>query len=199
MRGLRQYENSFRKRRDVTSAKYLLEHFYYGQVLGDNGPKGDLQLLAKSAGLNDQMVKHAVERVNVPPLIRSENGAWALARGRSRQMPFIMAQAQQGDDGEVVEHYIVLQTDALKAVGGNLRALRQLTLESMPVYKAVQTEALAPLELAAGDPLTIEDQIDDILELMMVTKNRAQLIEPMLAALVEGVQPGGAGRAAQSR
>jgi hypothetical protein len=172
----------------VTNAKFLLEHFYYGQTVANGKPQGEPRVLAKSAGLNEQMIKHAVDRVNLPPLIRSDNGAWALTRGRSRQMPFLMAQAQQGDAGQVIEHYIVLQTDALKAQGGDIKTLRRLVQDELPIFEAEQDDPLPPIEMEQSKVLAVDEHIDDILELMTVTKNRPQLIEPLLAAIVEGVQ-----------
>jgi len=172
----------------VSAAKFLLEHFYYGQRVQEGKATGMPQLLAKSPGVTDAMVQHAISRANLPPLIQSAKGAWALVRGKSRQMPFLLVQSQQGAAEQRMEHYIIAQPDALKAMGGNLKALMVTVEDVMPSFETTKVETLDLYALEKAEPPTIEEQIDDILELMMTTNNRTQLIEPLLAAIVQGTQ-----------
>jgi hypothetical protein len=172
----------------VSSAEFLLEHFYYGQRVSGGKPAGDLSLLGASPGVTSEMVEQAVRRAALPPLIRSVNGAWALVRGRSGQLPFLLVQAQQGDAGQVMSHYVVAPPDVLKSYGGNLEALMQVVEDDLPVFAKPAAEPLPPLQLAQAGPPTISQQIDDILGLMDVTGNQTSVIEPLLAAIVQGVQ-----------
>jgi len=165
----------------------LLEHFYYGQVVQAGKPTDDMRLLAASPGVNDKIVNYVVERVSIPPLIRSDNGAWALVRGRSKQVPFVLVQAQIGSMGQVIYHYIIAQPDVLKAAGGNLRALKALLLDDLPAFDTPNNK-LQLLELTQPEPASIDEQIDDILELMTITRNKMPVIETLLAAIVQGVQ-----------
>ncbi len=171
----------------VSAAKFLLEHFYYGQIIENGRPAGEPQLLAASPGITEKMVEHAVSRVSLPPLLSSPKGSWALVRGKSRQMPFLMAQSQQGRVGQRIEHYIIAQPDMLKAFGGNLEGLQTVVEDELPIFKQTGVE-LPLLELDRAEPRSVDEQIDDILELMMMTNNRTDLIEPLLAAIVEGTQ-----------
>jgi hypothetical protein len=172
----------------VSNANFLLEHFYYGQLVQDGKPGGNPLLLAASAGVTPDVAAQAVGRVTLPPLIRSATGAWALVRGRSRQMPFLLVQSQQGGAGQVMAHYIIATPDVLRSYGGNLKALMTVVENEMPVYTEIRSDPLPPVQLPPGEPSPPDVQIDDILELMTTTRNRINLIEPLLAAIVEGVQ-----------
>lgn len=171
----------------MTAAKFLLEHFYFGQLVQGGRPTGQAQLLAASPGVNAKMAEYAVSRVNLPPLIMSPRGSWALVRGKSRHIPFLMVQSQQGNAGQQIEHYIIMPPDVLKSYNGNLSALKSLLQETLPTYETPDAE-LPLLEIEQGEPRTVEQQIDDILELMMVTNNSTAMIEPLLAAIVQGTQ-----------
>ena len=171
----------------MSSTKFLLEHFYYGQIVQAGKSAGEMQLLAASPGINDKIVNYVVERVSIPPLIRSTNGAWALVRGRSKQVPFVLVQAQIGSAGQVVNHYIIAQPDILKAAGGNLRALKTLIQDEIPAFDRTDNK-LKLLELSQPDQPQIAEQVDDILELMTTTRNKMPSIETLLAAIVQGVQ-----------
>jgi len=171
----------------VATAKFLLEHFYYGQLVADEKPQGEPRLLGASRGVSPKLAEQAVERVMLPPLIRSKNGSWALVRGRSRNFPFLLTQSFQGKFGQVIHHYVLASPDVLKAVGGNLTALSSLVQSEMPVFEK-DGKLLKPLSFDPGEDLSVDDQIDHILELMTVTKNRVPMIESMLAAIVQGRQ-----------
>lgn len=170
----------------MSSAKYLLEHFYYGQPVRDVQPAGEPELLAASPGVTEALAAQCVERVLLPP-VSSGRGAWALVRGRSREVPFILTQSQQDTNDVVMHHHIIATPDVLKAVGGNLHTLKMVVEAALPVYEN-GVHKLKPLALTADQPLSDADQIDSILELMMVTKNRFQTIEQLLASIVQGTQ-----------
>jgi hypothetical protein len=172
----------------VSSAEFLLEHFYYGQCVSGGKPAGDLRLLGASPGVTAEMVEQAVRRAALPPLIRSASGAWALVRGRSRQLPFLLVQAQQGEAGQVTSHYVVAPPGVLKSYGGNLEALMQVVEDDLPIFAEPAADPLPLLELAQAGPPTVSQQIDDLLELMDATGNQISVIEPLLAAIVQGVQ-----------
>jgi hypothetical protein len=97
--------------------KYELEHFYYGQVVRNGKPEGELRLLAASPGIKAEQLSEAIQRALVPPL----SGSWAVVRGKG--IPFIMAQSQLGKAGQSMLHFVLLPVDVLKALGGNLKAL----------------------------------------------------------------------------
>lgn len=172
----------------MSTAKFLLEHFYHGQRVDGGKPGSKQELLAASEGVSAELAANAVERVALPPLIRAARGAWALVRGRSRQMPFLLVQSQQGSAGQIMAHYIIAQPDVLKAFGGNLRALLAVVEDELPIYKTPALDPLPPLELAPPPPLTSDDEIDALLDLMTITGNKINIIEPLLAAVIQGVQ-----------
>lgn len=171
----------------MSAARFLLEHFYYGQFVREGQASEGRQLLAKSPSVSEDIINHVVERVTLPPFNGGGKGSWALVRGRNRQVPFILVQSQQGVLGQEVSHYVIAQPEVLKALGGNLKALMVTLQDTLPMYEKMPPP-LSPLELPQTAPPSVDAQIDDILELMMVTKNRTNLIEPLLAAIVQGKQ-----------
>lgn len=171
----------------MSSAKFLLEHFYFGQIVQDGMPVGDAQLLAASPGVTPALAETAVERVRVPPYSRIPEGTWALVRGRDRHVPFVLVQSQLGSSGEGLAHYILPQPDVLRAVGGHLKALASLVEVTLPTFAAAGG-ALPPLELEHPAPRSVEDQVEDLLTLMTLTHNRIPILEMLLAAIVQGVQ-----------
>jgi DNA-binding transcriptional ArsR family regulator len=168
----------------VANETFSLEHFYYGQAVVDGKPSGEAQVLATSPGIDDALAQHAVDRLDLPPLIRAKNASWAFVRGRSRQAPFLMVQAQQGAQGQYLSHYIIIPMDTARVLGGNLDAMRLLLADDFPVFDKPGRK-LERIGLDAPEPLTIDAQVDHILELMMITKNRIPLLQSLLSAIVE--------------
>lgn len=169
----------------MAAVSYQLEHFYYGQFVRQNRPEGEPRLLAASGGIRQEMAEEIVEQAPLPPLDNVVAGSWAIVR--SKTVPFVMIQAQRGSAGQLMRHYVVLQSDVLRALGGNLDVLKQLVETAMPVYDRLG-DRLPALGLPQAGPPAAEEQIEHILELMTVTRNQPDIIEVLLAAVVQGVQ-----------
>ncbi len=169
----------------MAAVSYQLEHFYYGPFVRQNKPEGEPRLLAASGGIKQELADEIVEQAPLPPLDDMPEGAWAIVR--SRAVPFVMIQTQRGSAGQVMRHYVVLQSDVLRALGGNLDVLKQLVEPALPVYDRLG-DRLPALGLPQAGPPPSEAQIEHILELMTITRNRTDVIESLLAAVVQGVQ-----------
>ncbi|TVR20498.1 MAG: hypothetical protein EA396_10540 [Anaerolineaceae bacterium] len=143
--------------------------------------------MAASQGISKEMVKQALERGRLPAFSVAPTGAWAVLRGRSQQMPFLLTQTQQGTVGQIISHYIVLPADAMRAIGGNLNALKRLTQEPFKTFEKAG-EKLKLIDLFDPGALSSAAQVDYILELMTLTRNRINEIEKMLGAVVNGVR-----------
>ncbi len=169
----------------MSVVNYALEHFYYGQLPKDGKPEGELQLLAQSPGVAADQIAEAITIALLPPMPGVNTGSWGLVRGRA-SIPFLLVQAQIGNAGQSILHYIVLSPEVLRGMGGNLKALMTLVQEQMPVFDK-PGGSLKPLELAQVDIPSVETQIDEILELMSFTKNKIDTIELLLSAIVQGV------------
>ncbi len=167
----------------MSSVNYALEHFYYGQLTGQK--PGELQLLAASPGVQPEQIAEAVTQALLPPLVGSPTASWALVRGK-KALQFALVQSQANTAGHTTLHYIIAPLEVLRHVGGNLKALSALVEKEMPAF-AKAGGKLEPLSLAHTEPVSSEQQIEDILELMNYTHNQIDLIESMLAAVVQGV------------
>ncbi len=169
----------------MTSESYPLEHFYYGQFARDGKPEGDLRVLTTSPGIKVEDAVEIAKQALLPPLKAAPEGAWALVRGKD--VPFIMVQAQFGSAGQSMLHYILLPSEALRALGGNLDALLTLIEPRMPTFDRLG-DKLKVLHLAKAGPPEGDLQIEHILELMNDTENKLNTVEALLAAIVQGVQ-----------
>jgi len=169
----------------VAVAKYALEHFYYGQFVRNNQAEGDARLLARSAGIKDEQVEEALQAAALPAMPYNPSGAWALIRGS--KVPFFMAQAQTGEAGQSMLHIIIMPTDVLRGLSGNLTAMQTLVEPAMPVYDRLG-DTLPPRLLPQAGAPSDEQQIDAILSLMTYTGNQTNTIMKLLSALVQGQQ-----------
>jgi hypothetical protein len=166
-------------------ASYLLEHFYYGQFVRDGQAFGEPRLLAYSGGIKPELAEELTTQNPLPALEGVPDGAWAIVR--SKAVPFVFIQAQTGAAGQVMRHFIIVQSDVLRALGGNLDALSALIEPQMPVYDRLG-DRLRPLSLPQAGPPSDAEQIDHLLELMTITHNNSDVIKALLAGVVQGVQ-----------
>lgn len=168
-------------------SRYNLEHFYFGQAVREGKPSPKSGVLAASAGIDKEIVKQALERGRLPAFSFSPAGAWAILRGRSPRMPFLLIQTQQGTVGQVVSHYIILPAAAVRAIGGNLNAIKRLTQERFKTFDKAG-EKLKLIDLLEPGALSTAAQVDHILDFMTLTGNRIDEIEKMLGAVIHGVR-----------
>lgn len=169
----------------MTSETHQLEHFYYGQFARNGTPEGDLRVLAASAGLKSEQAAEIARGMLLPPQRGVPMGAWALVRGK--KVPFVLVQSQLGEAGQTMLHYVLLPSDLLRALSGNVDALIGLLEAQMPTYDRLG-DTLPPLRIQQVEPPEGAQQIDHILDLMTFTQNRLPVIESLLAAIVQGVQ-----------
>jgi hypothetical protein len=166
----------------VSTVTYALEHFYYGQSLEQ--PTPEPQVLAKSQGVVNEQIEEAIENALVPAA-DTPTGSWALIRGR-QALPFVMVQAQTTPTKQTLWHFIIMPTDVLRAIGGNLKAIIGLSQVQMPNFQKPDSK-LQQLLVDHPPLISTDEQIDDILELMSYTHNQIDIIEALLAGIVQGV------------
>jgi len=143
----------------VSTVTYALEHFYYGQSLEQPDPEP--QLLAKSQGIVQEQVDEAAQHALVPPA-DTPTGSWALIRGK-QAIPFVMVQAQTTPTNQTVWHFIIMPTDVLRAIGGNLKAIIGLAQVQMPAFQK-PVGKLQQLLVDHPEIVSSDEQIEDILE-----------------------------------
>jgi hypothetical protein len=165
-------------------ADFQLQHFYHGQVVIAGKPQGELQVLAASEGITPAHVADAMQEARIPPMPDRPDGAWGLLRGKVA--PFYLVQAQALSGGQALRHVILMPVDVLRALGGNLTALGTLIQPTLPTFE--QTGAPLPLlPLAQAGVPTTDAQERAMIGLMNYTRDRPDVIETLLAALIQGV------------
>ena len=169
----------------LSPTTYVLEHFYYGQLFYQGKPQGELQLLASSPGVTTAHVAEALQEASIPPMSGASATSWALVRGQS--IPFLLVQAQLGSRGQAMRHIVLLPVEILRALGGNLKALGQLIEPQMPVYEMVGN-TIPALSMPKATVPDAAAQETSMLGLMTATRDRLDVIETLLAALIQGVQ-----------
>jgi hypothetical protein len=163
---------------------FPLEHFYYGQLAHHGKPQKNMRLLAKSAQITDEQVAEAVRFALASPSSVLEQGSWALVRGR--RTPFFIVQSQKGSAGQLIMHYIVMPSDVLRSMTGNVKAISELIQDKLPVYNQLGNE-LVPVTLPNPDTVPISEQVDGLLDLMTYTKNKMSTIENLIASIIKGL------------
>lgn len=167
----------------MTVSAHTLEHFYYGHVLAQGKPQGELRLLAQSSGVRQEHFAEALSALRLPPAGSNGTLAFALARGKSANMPYLLVQSQVGAAGNVTCHYMIPTTRTIRALSGNVRALMALVEAEMPSFE--RTDATLPaLTLLNVEPPSLSAQQDAMLALLGATGDRFDVIEALLAALI---------------
>jgi hypothetical protein len=169
----------------VASERYVLKHFYYGQFVRDGQPVGDMRLLAKTHGITDEAIKEALQLALIPPMPGHNAGSWGVIRGK-KALPFFLVESERGPNGQQMLHYVILPVELVQAMGGNMRLLHPFIEGDMPAYDKVGN-IINPLVLSDISQPDESQEIDDILDFMMFVKNRMNVIESLLAAVVQAV------------
>lgn len=160
-----------------------LAHFYYGQVMQQGQPTTESQLLARSKGLNQEAIRAALRYAQNPPLTDTVGIGWGVLRG-GRGLPMILSRAEQ-NAGAIVRHIILIPTEQIKTLAGNLAPLQALVKRPIPTFEAPKG-TIAPLKLSNADVPSRDDQIDNLLELLSIVQNRTKTIDPLISAVISG-------------
>lgn len=162
-----------------------LEHFFFGHQVQDGQPQGDPIVLAKSRSVTDAQIQAALERAAVPTLPASNRVTWGIMR-IGRGQPQVLTRVELGDAGQLMRHIILLPSETIRSLAGNLSALLPLLPPHLPTFEKAGAP-LKPMPFEINAAPDAEQQVDKLLNLMTYTKNQIRNIEPLLAAVVSGV------------
>lgn len=168
----------------MTAVGYPLEHFYYGQLIQQNRPAGELRALAASPALTTSKMSEVVRSALLPPLNGVARGSWALLRRSADEFTFVQSQVNRA--GAVILHIVLIPADVIREQGGNIRGFMHLLQSDMPVFETAG-ERHEPVILPAVGPPGPKAQVDAMLALMSCTRDRSDVIEQLLAAVVRGL------------
>jgi hypothetical protein len=167
----------------LTAVGYPLEHFYYGQLVQQGQAGGELRPLAASAGVAPGDMTEIMRAALLPPLQGVPLGAWGVVRGPNQHYVFVQSQVNRA--GAVILHLVLIPSDVLRALGGNIRVVMRLLQAELPVYTSTG-ERLQPVILPDAGPPGPAAQVDAMLALMSCTRERLDIVEQLLAAVVRG-------------
>lgn len=160
----------------------MLEHFYYGQLVAGGRLSGEARLLASSPGVRAEQVVEALQVARLPAPDEPPVGAFALLRGAPT--PFFIVQSARPTGESASRHVVIIPPDALRALGGNLKALMSFVQPIMPLFE-ITGQHLPPLSVPqAGLPAPAAQEAA-MLDLMTFTRDRLNVIERLLAAIVQ--------------
>jgi hypothetical protein len=168
---------------------FQLERLYFGHlVIGGQRTSATPGVVARTPGVTPAQVAECLRLAPLAPpsldqVTDDMPGALALFRGETTD--FILVKAQNNDAGHPQVLYILAPVAPLRALGGNLRALRSLALMDMPSFSAVKTNLL-PFELRDLTPSSAEEQADTLLNLLLYCHDSFKTVEGILAALIQG-------------
>ncbi len=161
---------------------HTLEHFYYGQLVAGGRLSGEPRLLASSPGVRAEQVVEALQVARLPAPAEPPIGAFALLRGAPT--PFFIVQSAQTAGEHAARHVIIMPPDVLRALGGNLKALLSFVQPIMPLFE-MTGQRLPPLPVPQAGLPAPGAQETAMLDLMTYTRDRLNVIEGLLAAIVQ--------------
>lgn len=171
------------------SQVFQLSRLYYGHlVAGGTRTSTAPSVIARTPDITPQQVAECIRLAKLAPPPPQETtpdmpGALALFRGETTD--FILAKAQYNATGVPQVLFILAPIAALRALAGNVLALRSLALMEMPSFSAVKNN-LVPFELNDAAPPSPEVQTDALLDLLLYCQDSFKNVEGILAALVQG-------------
>lgn len=168
----------------LSASHYPLEHFYIGQspTLGDG--KFEQAVLAASPGITREEIDRLTARYGI-----QRNGvvqSFSILRD-TQPGRFFAVHIQRGANGQPLAHYIVLPSEVIRGAQGNLRAFLRLLDVTAPAFSPTRQVLSAILMPQVGTSSTA-DQTSDILNLLTIIKNKMDVLEALLSAVVQGVR-----------
>lgn len=164
----------------MAAGRSVLEHFY---VSVPKDAKTGAHSVAQSANVKPDTVTRLTERYALEHAALPQS--FSLLRDPAGG--FFAVHVMRSSSHPPLAHYILIPSDTLRAMFGNLRALLSLLDTAAPTFPNKNT-TLMPLVLPQYSPLTPEQQTEDMLNLLSIAHNRMDGIEQMLAAIVQGVR-----------
>ncbi|MCU0475017.1 MAG: hypothetical protein MUC99_02695 [Anaerolineae bacterium] len=168
----------------MSAKHYPLEHFYVSQTPKIGEAKFEQAVVAMSPNVTPDLIERLTTRYGL-----QRNGivqSFTLLRD-TQPGRFFAVHIQRGAGGQPVAHYIILPSDILRAMQGNLRALVALLDTTPPVFapnRQTLSAILMPAVAATGAP----DQAKDILALLTTVKNKMDVMETLLSTIVQNVR-----------
>ncbi len=168
----------------MAATGFAVEHFYHGQLMMGGRLAGEARQLSASRGITPAMAASAVNDAPLPALPDNQVGSLALVRGKVS--PFIFVQSVDRGGQYPFRHYLLVSPDSLRALSGNLRGVLALAQTQFPTYE-MTGQTLPPVTLLPSTTPTSAQQEQAMLNLMTITRDRLNVIEIMLAAIIKGV------------
>ena len=169
---------------------FQLERVYLGTLV-DNRQRISATpgVIARTPGITPAQVTECVQAARLaspPPADLSEAMPGAIGLFRGQTIDFILAKAQPNNAGFAQVLYILVPVDPLRALGGNVMALRSLGMMDMPSFKTVK-DNLLPFELRDAAPPSADEQTNALYDLIVYCHDSFSTVEGLLAGLVQGV------------
>ncbi len=145
------------------------------------------QVLARSAGIRPDHVvecRRAAYLLPPPPAERINTMPAALGLFRGETIDYILARAEHRANDIPLVEYLLLPSQMVRGMGGNLRAFSPYMRASVALEQRVEHP---PLAFNSVTPPTAEAQTDDLLALINYCKGSLKTVSGLLAGLVQGM------------
>lgn len=168
----------------MAAVRNTLEHFYISLSTSHRDVKDSLKVTARTAQVTQELIARLTDRY---PLSLAELPQSLTLLRDSAGGQFFAVHVMRTPEGKPLAHYIVIPSDTLRTMQGNLRVLVGM-LDTTAPNLAGRMPELLPIALTNLSPITTEQQVEDMLTLLTIAGNRMDSIEQMLAAIVQGVR-----------
>ncbi len=171
------------------SQVFQLARLYYGHlVTGGARSSTTPGVIARTPDVTPTQISECLHLAKIAPPSPQETtpdmpGALAIFRGET--IDFVLAKAQYNSAGVPQVLYVLTPATLLRALGGNVLALRSLALMEMTTFATVKNN-LVPFELNNAIPPDRDAQAEALLDLLLFCQDSFKNVEGILAALVQG-------------
>jgi hypothetical protein len=165
---------------------FQLSRAYFGHLVdSQQRTSATAGVIARTPDITPAQIAECVRLAQLPPPFSTADMPGALGLFRGETVDFILTKAQYNDAGHPQVLYILTPMAPLRALGGNVLALKALAMMEMPTFSAMRTN-LVPYELRDPRPPTPDEQADALLNLLLYCNDSFSHVESLLAGLIQG-------------
>ncbi len=167
---------------------FQLSRAYFGHLVDSpqqQRTSATAGVIARTPDITPAQIAECVRLAKLPPPFSTADMPGALGLFRGETIDFILTKAQYNDTGHPQVLYILTPMAPLRALGGNVLALKALAMMEMPSFSVPRTN-LVPYELRDPKPPTPSEETDAMLNLLLYCSDSFSHVESLLAGLIQG-------------
>lgn len=173
----------------MTEHSFQLERFYFG-VFDTGQPDGKPAVLARTPRISPVQVNECLQIARLDPPsadLVSDNMRSSMGLFRGDKSNYVLAISQTNIVGMPQILFILIPTEAMRWLGGNLQPFYGFGSSEFPTFDRLKND-LAPLTLNDPTPADPAVQSENMLELVLFCQDNFRTVEGLLTTLIMGLK-----------